>query len=90
MNFAQDSRIVNRPENRVKIMGIRPGSLILILLIVLVLFGRRINVRGLGEDLGASWKGFRKAMQDDPVNPPTQTTQVYEAEKVEPTVEQKK
>ena len=41
--------------------GISPGSLLLILLIVLVLFGTK-KVRGLGEDLGQALKGFRKGL----------------------------
>lgn len=42
--------------------GISPGSLILIFLIVVLLFGTK-KLSTLGEDLGKAIKGFRKGMQ---------------------------
>ena len=44
--------------------GIGPGSLLLIALIVIVLFGTK-RLRTLGEDLGVALKGFRKGMQEN-------------------------
>jgi sec-independent protein translocase protein TatA len=44
--------------------GISPGSLLLILLIVIFFMGSS-KLRTLGEDLGMAYKGFKKAMQDD-------------------------
>jgi len=44
--------------------GIGPGSLLLIALIVIVLFGTK-RLRSLGEDLGVALKGFRKGIQDN-------------------------
>ena len=44
--------------------GIGPGSLILILLIVLVLFGGK-KLRSLGSDLGAGIKGFKEGMSEE-------------------------
>lgn len=44
--------------------GIGPGSLILILLIVLVLFGGK-KLRSLGTDLGAGIKGFKEGMSEE-------------------------
>ncbi len=41
------------------VSGISPGSLLLIFLIVVVLFGSK-KLQGLGEDLGKAFKGFRK------------------------------
>lgn len=42
---------------------ISPGSLLLILVIVLVIFGTK-RLRSLGSDLGGAVKGFRSAMND--------------------------
>ena len=42
--------------------GISPGSLILIFLITVLLFGTK-KLSTLGEDLGKAIKGFRKGMQ---------------------------
>ena len=44
--------------------GIHPGSLLLILAIVVVLFGTK-KFRNIGSDLGAALRGFRKGMSDD-------------------------
>lgn len=43
--------------------NISPGSLILILVIVLVIFGTK-RLRSLGTDLGGAVKGFRSAMNE--------------------------
>lgn len=45
------------------ISGISPGSLILILLIVMLLFGTK-RLRSLGEDLGSALQGFKKGMRE--------------------------
>ena len=42
--------------------GISPGSLLLIFLIVLLIFGST-KLRNIGEDLGQAFKGFRKGIQ---------------------------
>ncbi|QQG46870.1 MAG: twin-arginine translocase TatA/TatE family subunit [Candidatus Azosocius agrarius] len=42
--------------------GISPGSLLLIFLIILVIFGTK-KLRSIGEDLGQAFKGFRKGLQ---------------------------
>lgn len=55
------------------ISSISPGSLLLILLIVLVLFGAK-RLRTLGEDLGVALHGLRKGIKEE---------QVSEAEKTE-------
>ena len=44
--------------------GISIGSLLLIFVIVVVLFGSK-RLRGLGEDLGSALKGFRKGIKDE-------------------------
>lgn len=44
--------------------GIGPGSLLLILLIVLALFGTK-RLSHLGKDLGTALKGFREGLQDN-------------------------
>lgn len=49
------------------ITGISTGSMILILLVVLLLFGGK-RVANLGEDLGKAVKGFKKALDDDQDN----------------------
>lgn len=43
--------------------GIGPGSLILILVIVILLFGTK-KLRNIGSDLGGGLRNFRKAMKD--------------------------
>lgn len=43
--------------------NISPGSLVLILVIVLVIFGTK-KLRNLGTDLGGAVKGFRSAMNE--------------------------
>lgn len=50
--------------------GISPGSLLLILLIVLVLFGTK-KLRHLGEDLGQALRSFRKGLNDTEKDKPT-------------------
>ena len=42
--------------------GISPGSLLLIFLILLLLFGST-KLRNIGEDLGQAFKGFKKGLQ---------------------------
>lgn len=44
--------------------GISPGSLLLILIILVYVMGGS-KLRTLGEDLGAAYKGFKKAVSDD-------------------------
>ncbi len=44
--------------------GIGPGSLILILVIVALLFGTK-RLRNLGGDIGAAVKSFRKGVKDE-------------------------
>ena len=44
--------------------GISPGSLLLILIILVYVMGGS-KLRTLGEDLGAAYKGFKKALEDD-------------------------
>lgn len=48
--------------------GISMGSLLLIFLIILVLFGTK-KLRTIGEDLGAAVRSFRKGLQDPNPNP---------------------
>jgi len=43
--------------------GIGPGSLILILIIVVLLFGTK-RLRSMGSDLGSALKNFKKAVKD--------------------------
>lgn len=45
------------------ISGISPGSLLLIFLIVILLFGTK-KLRTVGEDLGKALQGFRKGIKD--------------------------
>ncbi len=45
--------------------GISFGSLLLILLIVLVLFGSK-RIRSMGEDLGQAVRSFRKGLEGGP------------------------
>ncbi len=44
--------------------GIGPGSLLLIAVIVILLFGTK-RLRHLGSDLGQALRGFRKGMKDE-------------------------
>jgi sec-independent protein translocase protein TatA len=45
-------------------MGISIPQLLIILLITALLFGTK-KLRGIGSDLGAALKGFKKAVKDD-------------------------
>jgi len=57
--------------------GIGPGSLILILVIVVLLFGTK-KLRNVGGDLGGALKNFRKSMKDgeDEAKADTDTAQI--------------
>lgn len=44
--------------------GISPGSLLLIFLIILILFGTK-KLRGMGEDLGHAFSSFKKGLKDE-------------------------
>ena len=46
--------------------GISPGSLIVILLIVVVMFGSK-RIRNLGRDLGSGVRGFREGMKNEDI-----------------------
>lgn len=59
--------------------GISPGSLLLILVILFFVMGGK-RLRTLGEDLGVAYKGFKKALNDEPEQT-AQTTQI-EPEKI--------
>lgn len=48
--------------------GISIWSLLLIALIVILLFGTG-KLKNIGADLGGALKGFKKAVNDDAVNP---------------------
>lgn len=43
--------------------GISPGSLLLIFLIVVLLFGTK-KLQTLGEDLGKAFRGFRRGLRE--------------------------
>ncbi len=47
--------------------GFSFGSLILILIIAVLLFGTK-RLRSMGEDIGAALKGFRKGLQGEENN----------------------
>jgi sec-independent protein translocase protein TatA len=49
--------------------GVSFGSLILILLIVIVLFGTK-RLREMGSDLGAAVRNFKKAMHEEEIEQP--------------------
>lgn len=54
--------------------GISIWQLLIIAVIVVLLFGTN-KLRTLGSDLGASIKGFKKAIGDDTALPPVNTTE---------------
>ncbi len=45
------------------IRGISIGSIVVILLIVLIIFGTK-RLRNVGEDVGSALKGFRKGVKE--------------------------
>lgn len=47
--------------------GISPGSLILIILIILLIFGTS-KLKNIGEDLGQALKGFKKGLKSEESN----------------------
>ena len=52
--------------------GIGPGSLLLIAVIVVVLFGTK-KLRTMGEDFGVALRGFRKGLREDSAESKTNT-----------------
>ncbi|CAI8162702.1 twin-arginine translocase TatA/TatE family subunit [Pseudidiomarina mangrovi] len=50
-------------------MSIGPLQILLVLLIVVLLFGTK-RLRGIGSDLGAAIKGFKKSVNDDDSDQP--------------------
>ncbi len=60
--------------------GLSPWELIIILAIVLLLFGGK-RLKNLGGDLGASIKGFKKAMSEEEQKPSIQAEDAEELEK---------
>ncbi len=44
--------------------GISIWQLLIVLAIVLIIFGRKINFKNIGSDLGGAIKGFKKSMKD--------------------------
>lgn len=54
--------------------GISFGSLLIIFLIVMVLFGTK-RLREIGTDLGAALKNFKKSIQEDDVPVEKNTTE---------------
>ena len=67
--------------------GIHPGSLLLILVIVIVLFGTK-KFRNIGSDLGAALRGFRKGMSGDDDEPEPRLEADPPVEKAEPSKQQ--
>jgi sec-independent protein translocase protein TatA len=60
----------------VKIMGgISITKILILVVLVVLLFGTK-KLRGLGSDLGASIKGFKKAMSDDDSQPKTKDADI--------------
>ena len=57
--------------------GIGPGSIILILLIVILLFGTK-KLRNVGSDLGGAIKNFKKSMTEGEEASKTETTESLE------------
>lgn len=53
--------------------GISPGSLLLILLIVALLFGTK-RLRNMGKDLGSAVRSFRHGLHDPTSDTPLETT----------------
>ena len=60
--------------------GISIGSLLLILVLVVLVFGTK-KLKNAGGDLGSAIKSFRTAMKDEQA-PPAETSRVIDAEKV--------
>lgn len=48
--------------------GISPGSLLLIFVAVMLIFGTK-KLRTFGEDLGHAFKGFKKAIAENEKDP---------------------
>ncbi|MDQ0122145.1 sec-independent protein translocase protein TatA [Pseudomonas lini] len=46
---------------------------VVILLVVILIFGTK-KLKNLGADVGSSIKGFRKAIQDESLDPPPSST----------------
>ena len=59
--------------------GISIWQLMIVVVIVVLLFGTK-KLGSLGADLGASIKGFKKALHDDDEKPDTQETLTKDAD----------
>jgi sec-independent protein translocase protein TatA len=59
--------------------GIGPGSLILILVIVILLFGTK-KLRNVGGDLGGALKNFRKAVKEGDESASDESAKIEEKE----------
>ncbi len=58
--------------------GIGPGSLVIILLIVILLFGTK-KFRNIGSDIGGAFRNFKKAVkEDDPKKEDPESTESIE------------
>ena len=55
--------------------GISFGSLLLIFMIVIVLFGTK-RIREIGKDLGAAVQNFRKGLQEEEIEEPSQNKNI--------------
>lgn len=60
--------------------GIGPGSILLILVIVIVLFGTK-KLRNVGSDLGAAIKSFKKSSKEEGDNDKVIENEVGKKEK---------
>lgn len=69
--------------------GIGPGSIILILLIVIILFGTK-KLRNVGSDLGGAIRNFKKSMKDGEGKTPAEQIESKEGETIDAEVVEKK
>lgn len=58
--------------------GIGPGSLILILVIVILLFGTK-RLRSMGSDLGSALKNFKKSVKEGTNDEMSETSEKLES-----------
>lgn len=67
--------------------GISVGSLVLVLVIVMLLFGTK-RIRGIGEDLGAALRSFKKGVKE--VESETAAKSKTDTDPVKPATDDKK
>lgn len=67
--------------------GISVTQLVILLVIVMLVFGTK-RLRNIGSDLGSAVKGFRKGIEDEPVESEPEKIATQESTSAEPQIKE--